>query len=355
MGSGHTTATVAIGGFTGDGGEAPSGLALHAWRAGTPQLEALIDIPNPTWFEWDAVRRVLFVSQSALTTVTAIAIPGGPESARVLDVIDIGCVNPAHLALAPDRRAVVVACFTGGEVIGIEIDEAGRFVAVRSRVAVAGLAPQATRRNALQSDAEPHQVVFAPGGASFDVPDRAQDVVHRFRWRGGGSFAHDGVVSLRPGSGPRHLVRHPARPEVAYLVGELDNTLAVLRDGPKGFAPQHVQSTLPADVFGDSAAAAIFTTDDGERVFVSNRGHDSLAVFDARTDPLRPRPEGWIPIGGRTPRFCGYLERIGRIALAAQESDAVAFVADVDAELTGEGERTIVAHRAPACVRALAL
>lgn len=357
MASEQRANTLIIGGFTGgenDSG-APAGLALHAWEDGSARLAAVVDLENPTWFEWDPDRRVLYVSQSARTSLAAVAIPGGPETARVLDVIDIGCVNPAHLALSPERDAVVAACFTGGEVIGVALADDGRFDGVRSRVAVAGLAPDATRRNALQSDAEPHQVVFAPDGASFDVPDRAQDVVHRFHWRGAGEFAHAGVTALRPGSGPRHLARHPLRPEIVYLACELDNTLAVLRDGADGLEPLRVQTTLPAEFFGDSAVAAIFTDAAGERVFVSNRGHDSLAVFDLRHDPLRPRLEGWIPIGGRTPRFSGRLDGMDRLALAAQDSALIALLADVDAALAGNAERLEIPHLAPACVRAIRL
>ena len=78
-----------------------------------------------------------------------------------------------------------------------------------------------------------------------------------------------------------------ARKRRVHVCEERDNTLAVLRDGIDGLEPLRVQTTLPAEFFGDSAVAAIFTDAAGERVFVSNRGHDSLAVFDLRHDPPR--------------------------------------------------------------------
>ncbi|MGI6879019.1 lactonase family protein [Microbacterium sp. gxy059] len=349
-----TRETLIVGGFSGaSDAAAPAGLALHEWNAGRPRLAAVLDLLDPTWFAWHEDRRVLYVAQSAAASLAAVAIPAGADSARVVDVVDLGSDEPVHLSVAPRGDALAVACFTGGDVVTVGLSGDGRFDGVRARVPLAGLAPDATRRNALQTAAEPHQAVFSPDGRTLLVADRAQDAVHLFDWRGG-DIAHAGVVAQRPGSGPRHLAAHPRRDDVVYLANELDNTLAVLRRGADGLVPHHVQTTLRSDWFGDSAVGAILVDPDGTRVFVSNRvlsagGGDALAVFDIAADPLAPRLEGWIPIGGSMPRFCGWLDDAG-LALAAQRSDAVDIVADIDAALSGREQRIRVAHRAPACV-----
>lgn len=343
-----SSTTLLLGGFTSSENRPPglpSGLALHRWNDARPELVAVLDILNPTWFVWSERHRLLYVSQSSTTTLSAVRIQDGPESATVVDTLDIGCTNPAHIALAPDGSAVIVACFTGGEVLGITLSDDGRFRRVETRAPVGDLLTTARQRDGVPSEAEPHQIVFAQDGRTFHVPDRAQDVVHIFDYDGRGVFRYERAVQLRPGSGPRHLLMHPEREGIAYLVGELDNSVIVLELTAGLLIPRDVQSTLPRTWFGDSAAAAILS--DGHHLGVSNRGHDSLAIYDL-DDPWAPKLRGHLPIGGQTPRYCGWLAPIERIGLAAQGSDLVRLLPRAAFELEREQSSIDIAHSAPA-------
>jgi 6-phosphogluconolactonase len=125
-----------------------------------------------------------------------------------------------------------------------------------------------------------------------------------------------------PGSGPRHLARHP-RLRVAYLVSELANTVAILEARPDGtFAAKASVSTLPAAFSGTSTAAHIAVNRSGTRLYVSNRGHDSIAVFAIDAD-------GGLTFlqhagcGGRGPRLFLLLEERGEMLVANQRSGNV--------------------------------
>jgi len=61
-------------------------------------------------------------------------------------------------------------------------------------------------------------------------------------------------------------------------------------------------STLPADYKGNNSTAEIQIDADGRFLYVTNRGHDSIAVFviDAKTGTLTPA--GHVPSLGKTPR-----------------------------------------------------
>lgn len=347
-----------IGGFTADAGNAdvPSGLAVHRWNGGDPVRVALLALANPTWLVWSERYDLLYVSHSGETYLSAIRIPrGNPESAEEVDRVSIDSVNPAHLAIDGPQSGLVASCFTGGHVVGVALDERGGFAGVRSHVAVEGLAPTATHPFRVQSEAEPHQAVFLRGGRAVLVPDRAQDVVHRFQWRGAGILEHHSTTPVRPGTGPRHLALHGDGVH-AYLAGELNSTLVTLRWHPSSdgeLSPENVVSTLPEDWFGANAVAAISVDERSRRLLVSNRGHDSVAVFDIADDPARPRLLGWAPIGGKTPRFAAFLPGIDRVAFAAQGSDVVTLVDDVDATVVGAPARQRLVHAAPACVVAI--
>merc|ERR1719464_523920 len=78
-----------------------------------------------------------------------------------------------------------------------------------------------------------HQVNRDPycGGKFYMVPDLGRDQVHLFSILDG-HVCKLGAVQLRKGAGPRHMDFHP-RLKVAYICGELDNTITVLRFNPE--------------------------------------------------------------------------------------------------------------------------
>ena len=86
-------------------------------------------------------------------------------------------------------------------------------------------------------------------------------------------------MAFPPGSGPRHPAWHPHRP-LLYVCAELDSTLTVLAlDAAAGLTPQARASTLPPGFRGENATADVHVHPSGRFAYVSNRGHDSLAVF----------------------------------------------------------------------------
>ena len=81
-------------------------------------------------------------------------------------------------------------------------------------------------------------------------------------------------------------------------------------------------STLPNDFTGYSTAAEIAVSPDGQFVYSSNRGHDSISIFAANPEGLLS-VVGWEPTQGSTPRFIG-LDPAGHFLYAANEqSDTV--------------------------------
>jgi 6-phosphogluconolactonase len=87
-----------------------------------------------------------------------------------------------------------------------------------------------------------------------------------------------------------------------YVDHETDSEVSVftVKDG----ALQEIQtlSTLPPGAETRNTTAEILISGDGRHLYVTNRGHDSIAVFAVdRATGLLTRTEN-IPSGGRTPR-----------------------------------------------------
>ncbi len=95
-----------------------------------------------------------------------------------------------------------------------------------------------------------------------------------------GSLQEVSSLSVRPGSGPRHIAFHP-NGKHAYLMTEISNEVVVLAyDSSNGsFTEVQYISTIPEDFTENSQGSAIYISKDGKFVYAANRGHNSIAVF----------------------------------------------------------------------------
>ncbi len=110
-----------------------------------------------------------------------------------------------------------------------------------------------------------------------------------------GSLTENPVGHLNPGApiGPRHFCVHPEKP-ILYFSNEQGSSVSAytLRSGdPHGTLVdlQEDLSTLPDDFDGENTCAQIHLDPQAEFLYVTNRGHDSIAAFavDPESGTLR--------------------------------------------------------------------
>jgi 6-phosphogluconolactonase len=113
------------------------------------------------------------------------------------------------------------------------------------------------------------------------------------------------AAAVPPGGGPRHLSFHPSG-KYAYVNNELNGSVTAFAwDAERGALKQiHTVPTLPADFAGkaDNTTAQILVHPSGKFVYVSNRGHDSIAAFTVDEGTGKLTAAGHAPTGGKTPR-----------------------------------------------------
>ena len=218
------------------------------------------------------------------------------EGLEPVDSISLGsCV--CHVAVMPDGKRVAFADYLGGFAGSVEVAD-GRFgQAVKHQHS--GCGPNLPR----QSSAHCHQAIPTPDGKGYCVIDLGLDQI--VEYPSGRVFRTSPV-----GAGPRHLLFHP-NGRLAFLVYELGNFVSSLSWSPAdGFKLLDTYSTVidlsrkerkehkgelftnstrstrlnnlvnPVNPVKNNQAAAIRLAPDGRRVVVSNRGENSLAVFD---------------------------------------------------------------------------
>lgn len=202
----------------------------------------------------------------------------GSGELELLNSLPSGGADPCFVTVTHTRE-VLCANYSGGSVAYFRTSFDGKLEARTCVVQFHGSGPNAQRQGA----AHPHQIVPDSGSEVFYVPDLGSDVIRRLRLRtADGQFEEMeslSFTSLLPGGGPRHIVLHPSQ-RVAYCLHELKNMVSVLCLS-KSQAPSVLQQvpTLPEDFAGENLAADIHVAPNGRFLYVSNRGHDSIAIY----------------------------------------------------------------------------
>lgn len=186
-----------------------------------------------------------------------------------------GGAGPYHLALAAGGEALAVANCDSGDVAVLAIDEAGLPLRLDSH-REAGGGPDAER----QEGPHAHWVGYGHYGRLY-ATDLGTDRVLAFAPDDLGHVA--AAFAAPPGSGPRQIAFHPVLAR-AYLVSELASTLTVLDCSAARWVAMATLSTLPDHAEEENLGGAIAINDVGTRVYVSNRGHDSIATFAIVTE-----------------------------------------------------------------------
>jgi len=139
-----------------------------------------------------------------------------------------------------------------------------------------------------------HCIQFDPTERHIYATDLGADKIWCYDWvsRCGNMYMDTNTaqpwVPATQGTGPRHMSFHPSGSHV-YMSGELNNTVYVYNIPQDGFltgqlAIAQVLSTLPEDYKGSNIAAHVQVSPDARFVYVSNRGHNSIAIFAIQPD-----------------------------------------------------------------------
>jgi 6-phosphogluconolactonase len=156
------------------------------------------------------------------------------------------------------------------------------------------------------------------------------------------------------GQGPRHFTFHPTNQQV-YVLNELGCTITLYNLGDDGtLSPMETVPTLPEGWDGDNTTADIHTSPDGEFVYASNRGHDSLVIYSIDQSTGKMTFVGHESTQGKTPRNFAITPDGKFLVAENQDSDSiVSFKREDDGTLTPTG--SVISVPAPVCLQFLAI
>ena len=291
-------------------------------------------------------RRLLYAgneTSDSSSSVTAFTVhpPGGntPGLLQPIGKVSSGFPGPCYVSMDATGHALFVADYAGSGIASFRILPDGNVsdpverISFKNREKFGEQGPNRDRQDA----PHPHCATVSPDSRFLVVCDLGNDRLSIFSIDSATARLSTSEPHLfstnRPGSGPRHVVFHPNARWI-YCINELDSTIDHLL-----WTTTHSQQTSqallvvagpPVKTIADdfpvskNTAAEIAISPNGQFVYASNRGEDSLVVFaiDQLTGSLKLIQR--IPCGGAKPRHFT-LDPTGNWLLCGnEESDTIA-------------------------------
>lgn len=197
-----------------------------------------------------------------IDTATGALVPFGPTLALAAD--------PCYLAVDRGGRWLLTASYSGGQASVYPIANDG---------AVGGA-------DVCTVHTEPcaHCIETDPTNRFTFLPHVAQsNVIYQYHFdaaTGQLTANSPARIAHQPNVGPRHYLYHPTL-DVVYFSNEQEGSVTAYHLDPAQGTLVSFQtlSTLPDDFTGENTCAQIHIHPQGHLLYVSNRGHDSLAAY----------------------------------------------------------------------------
>ena len=283
----------------------------------------------------------------------SVSLPDG--QLRFLNQVSSVGAGPCHIALDQTGRMAMIANYGGGSVASYRVGDDGRLSEAVSFVQHEGSSVNPKR----QAGPHGHSINRSPDNRFAFACDLGLDkvLIYRIDPAAGTLTAH-GEAGLPPGSGPRHFAFHPGG-KFAFVNNEMLMTVSTFAydAGQGALTLVDTVSTLPEADRGQEGFSTAETVahPNGKVVYVSNRTHDTIAVFACDPATGRLTLIQNAPAEGRIPRNFN-LDPSGRWMIVAHQDSNTAALFKVDPE-TGKlgftGKKVNVGGAV--CVRFLAL
>ena len=309
---------------------------------------------NPSFLAIDKSKKYLY----AVNEVGEYAgKPGGGVSAFAIDEkrtlrllneqATLGA-DPCYLTIDSKKRNLLVANYTGGSVTVLPIRPDGTLGMATDVKQHEGSGPKEQ-----QKGPHAHCVILDRSERHALVADLGIDKVMIYRFDGAkGKLTpnpEQSYAELKAGAGPRHLTFHP-NGKYLYAINELDSTLTSFTYNERNGTLTQIEtvSTLPSDFSGVSYCADVHVSSSGRFLYGSNRGHNSIVVFeiDSRTGKLKLVEH--VPTQGNWPRNFA-LDPYGSVLLVANQRSDNVVTFTIDGE-TGRLRPTGVVETIPSPV-----
>ena len=320
---------VYVGTYTSKGSEGIYVYKLHMETGELLPLHSVGDIENPSYLAIDSQQRYLYsvhelndYQGKRTGAVRSFKIDPDTWDLQLLSEQPSFGEHPCYVAVDKTDNYVLLANYTSGSISMFPVQD-GVLQAASDTAQHVGSGPKKGR----QKGPHAHSINVSPDGRFAYAVDLGIDniQIYKLDLENGLLLPNDPpFVKTAPGAGPRHFTFHP-NGEFAYVINELNSTITAYRYIAQNGSLAEIQTvkTLPADFSGSNTCADIHVSPDGNYLYGSNRGHDSIAIFRVDSGNGELQLVGHESTRGKTPRNFA-IDPTGTYLLAAnQDSDNI--------------------------------
>ncbi len=236
----------------------------------------------------DAKKQTLFASLRSTSELASYRIDAG--TGKLTPINKVKWENAAYIRPDASGKYLLAASYAAGKIAVHELGADGSIKSPATHV--------------LETAKTAHCVTNAPDGSMLFVPHVAPNAVYQFKLDGQtGKLTQSGMApGGSPKAGPRHIAFHP-KGEFAYTSDEVANSITAYKfTAGKGLESVQNLPTLPKEFTAKNTTAEVKVHPSGKFVWVSNRGHNSLAGFaidvagkltSLGTTPVPPTPRSF--------------------------------------------------------------
>lgn len=279
-------------------------------------------------------RRIYAVNAvaDASATVTSFLMDPATGALKEINQVSSAGAGPCYVSLDATGETAFVANYVGSTIATYRVLPSGALSEPVVRLDYKD--PKFGKRgpvSARQDVPHPHSVHLSPDNRFLLVNDLGSDQITVFAIDA--ASAHLGPPALfsndRPGSGPRHIAFHP-NGRWLYSINEIDSTIdhflwttTSSRTAPQGLlinSGVHVKTIAAGFPAAKNTAAEVAVSSDGNFLYASNRGEDTLVVYSIGDTGALSFIQR-ISCGGKTPRHFT-LDPSGRWLLCGNQDSA---------------------------------
>jgi 6-phosphogluconolactonase len=262
--------------------------------------------------------------------------------------------DPCHITIDNTGKYAFISNYNRGNLVVLQLFDDGVIGSPSDAKKYVGNSINTAR----QESPHIHSATISPDNRFLYVADLGADKIYIYEFNADNGTltpAKTPEVTVNRGSGPRHFTIHP-NGKFAYLAEELTSTVCTFSLNKTTGALAVIEDTvrsLPSGFAGNNTSADIHTDVNGNYLYVSNRGLNSLSIFSIA-------PNGKLALKdhqetGKTPRNFLVDPKGEFVFVASQDDDTITMyrVNSKTGKLVAVGKPVKVPS--PVCLKMLAL
>lgn len=217
--------------------------------------------------------------------------------------------HPCHIGISGDGKFLATSNYTGGSVAIFKLGGKGELMPN----------PQFIDHKVLDTTNTSHAHSAKFTDNELYVADLGFDAVLRYALKDDKWVPYQQPpLEMAPKAGPRHFT-FSREGKFLYVINELNSTITVLeREADYSYSELETLSTLASDFDGESFCADIHMSKDGNFLYGSNRGENTIVIFKVDQTNGKLNLVGRESVKGDWPRNFG-LDPSGNFLLVANQ------------------------------------